>query len=117
VVRDGWEQFMPTLSLGGSIAGLTRDRTQVAALEMSWYMRNQLLNDTDWAGMAHSLEVRTPFIDVEVFRRLAPLLASSTAPSKHEMMMTTPAAALEVLLTRPKTGFLVPLSEWLVDPL
>jgi asparagine synthase (glutamine-hydrolysing) len=117
IVRVGWEKLKPTLSLGGEISGLTGNRTRVAALEMSWYMRNQLLNDTDWAGMAHSLEVRTPFIDVEVLRRLAPLLAGPTAPTKHDMMMTTPAAALDLLLTRPKTGFLVPVSEWLVDPL
>ena len=27
------------------------------------YMRNQLLRDTDWASMAHSLEVRVPLVD------------------------------------------------------
>ena len=28
-----------------------------------WYMRNQLLRDTDWSSMAHGLEVRVPFVD------------------------------------------------------
>ena len=27
-------------------------------------MRNQLLRDADWAGMAHSLEIRTPLVDI-----------------------------------------------------
>ena len=35
-------------------------------LESSLYMRNQLLRDTDWASMAHSLEVRVPLVDVEL---------------------------------------------------
>ncbi len=41
----------------------TRSRLAISALEMSWYMRNQLLRDTDWTGMAHSLEIRVPFVD------------------------------------------------------
>ena len=38
--------------------------TQIAALESCWYMRNQLLRDTDWSSMAHGLEVRVPFVDI-----------------------------------------------------
>ena len=47
---------------------------RVAALESSLYMRNQLLRDTDWASMAHSLEVRTPLVDASLLRQIAPLL-------------------------------------------
>ena len=47
---------------------------RVAALEASLYMRNQLLRDTDWASMAHSLEVRTPLVDATLLRQIAPLL-------------------------------------------
>ena len=41
---------------------------KVAALEASLYMRNQLLRDTDWASMAHSLEVRVPLVDSTLLR-------------------------------------------------
>src|SRR5262249_16180162 len=34
------------------------EHAQIAALESCWYMRNQLLRDTDWSSMAHSVEVR-----------------------------------------------------------
>ena len=30
------------------------------------YMKNQLLRDTDVFGMAHSLEIRVPFLDKEL---------------------------------------------------
>jgi len=33
-------------------------------------MRNQLLRDADWAGMAHSLEIRVPLVDVELLELL-----------------------------------------------
>lgn len=41
------------------------------ALETKTYLRNTLLRDSDWSSMAHSLELRTPFIDKEVFNVLA----------------------------------------------
>jgi len=39
-------------------------------------MRNQLVRDTDWAGMAHGAEIRTPLVDVTVLERLAPAVPS-----------------------------------------
>src|SRR5262249_13353190 len=44
---------------------------KVAVLECSLYMRDQLLRDTDWASMAHSLEVRVPLVDVDLLRHVA----------------------------------------------
>ena len=38
---------------------------RVATLELSWYMRNQLLRNPDWAGMTHSLEFRVSLVDVK----------------------------------------------------
>ena len=40
-------------------------------LESSLYMRNQLLRDTDWASMAHSLEVRVPLVDSKLLSQFA----------------------------------------------
>ena len=37
---------------------------QVALLESTRYLRNQLLRDSDWASMAHSVELRTPLVGV-----------------------------------------------------
>src|SRR5207248_9168239 len=34
-----------------------------AELEISHYLQNQLLRDSDVFGMAHSLEIRVPFLD------------------------------------------------------
>lgn len=86
--------------------------TQIAALESCWYMRNQLLRDTDWSSMAHGLEVRVPFVDMCLLERLAPAIASAAPPSKQDV-----AACAEELprsmLTRPKTGFSTPVREWI----
>ena len=59
-VRDGWQSLEPIARLEETVEGIIRDRLKVSALELTWYMRNQLLRDADWAGMAHSLEIRVP---------------------------------------------------------
>ena len=48
------------------------DFDRVAALETSLYMRNQLLRDADWAGMAHSIEIRVPYVDPFFLAALPP---------------------------------------------
>jgi len=87
---------------------------QVAALESCWYMRNQLLRDTDWSSMAHSLEVRVPYVDVRVLERIGPSIASDRPPGKQDL-----AACAErlpsLMLERPKTGFTTPVRHWISD--
>ncbi|HYK02418.1 MAG TPA: asparagine synthase (glutamine-hydrolyzing) [Thermoanaerobaculia bacterium] len=80
---------------------------RVATLEASLYMRNQLLRDADWASMAHSVEVRTPLVDAWLLRQLAPVLLRGDG--KSVLGSTLPP----YLRDRPKTGFFVPMKEWL----
>ena len=46
-------------------------------------MRNQLLRDTDWASMAHSLEVRVPLVDIKLLSHLASITARNGSQSKR----------------------------------
>jgi asparagine synthase (glutamine-hydrolysing) len=88
---------------------------KVAALETRWYLRNQLLRDCDWASMSHSLEVRAPFTDIELIRRIVPLIASSGHLTKQDMAAAARPALPREILERPKTGFLIPVREWLAS--
>ena len=86
---------------------------KVAVLESALYMRNQLLRDTDWASMAHSLEVRVPLVDVELLRRLAPALTQRKWISKS-VLANSPRLPLPTeIMERPKTGFVTPIHKWL----
>lgn len=113
MVRDGWRELQPLVRLEETLAGIATDRFKVSALELSWYMRNQLLRDADWASMAHSLEIRVPLVDIELVRRLAPLLAV-TLLDKHCVARTLRVPLLSEVLHRRKTGFSVPVREWLI---
>jgi asparagine synthase (glutamine-hydrolysing) len=86
---------------------------RVCALESSLYLRNQLLRDMDWASMAHSLEVRVPLIDAHLLRQLAPMLVTRRERGK-QLLANAPRPPLpEVVRHRRKTGFTLPIKEWL----
>ncbi len=108
MAREGWRALDPLIRLENTVAGLATPRAKVSVLELSWYMGNQLLRDADWAGMAHSLEIRTPLVDARLFGEVAALGADKM------MMAASPAQALpDEVLGRPKSGFFVPLGKWL----
>lgn len=86
---------------------------KVAALEASLYMRNQLLRDTDWASMAHSLEVRVPLVDVGLLRNVARVTTQPGSSSKR-LLANSPSLPLSrEVIDRPKTGFTTPIPLWL----
>jgi asparagine synthase (glutamine-hydrolysing) len=86
---------------------------KVATLESALYMRNQLLRDADWAGMAHSLEVRVPLVDSELVRRLAPIMTAAGRPDGKILLSRSPRVPLPAGVTgRRKTGFAIPIAEW-----
>ena len=86
---------------------------RVAALESSLYLRNQLLRDMDWASMAHSLEVRVPLVDAHLLRRLAPVLVTRKGRGKGILAQAPRPALPDEVRTRRKTGFTLPIKEWL----
>jgi asparagine synthase (glutamine-hydrolysing) len=115
LVRAGWYELQTLPRLAETAAGIRSPRGKVSALEMNWYMRNQLLRDSDWAGMAHSLEIRVPLVDIELLRAVAPLLGGVNPPTKRDMA-DAPAKKLPAqILNRAKTGFHVPVREWLME--
>ena len=52
---------------------------EVSWLELSQYMRSTLLRDTDMMSMAHSLEVRVPFVDHILADHILPVSGTSQA--------------------------------------
>ncbi|MBI3852548.1 MAG: asparagine synthase (glutamine-hydrolyzing) [Verrucomicrobia bacterium] len=115
LVRQGWSELQPLLRLEESLDGLRSPHARVSCLESCWYMRNQLLRDSDWAGMAHSLEIRVPLVDVTLLRALAPSLTCAAPPTKLDLARTPRCPLPAAVLARPKTGFLIPVREWLLE--
>lgn len=86
---------------------------RVAALEACSYLRHQLLRDCDWAGMAHSLEIRTPLVDIRLLRSLAPVIPRLDSGAGKQALAFAPSLALPASVAqRDKTGFSVPNRAW-----
>ncbi len=84
----------------------------------SQYLRNQLLRDADWAGMAHSLEIRVPLVDVKLLTDFAPTLAALTPGQGKAALAHAPSVPLpDEIVARAKTGFGVPTGDWMAKSL
>jgi asparagine synthase (glutamine-hydrolysing) len=79
-------------------------------------MRNVLLRDSDVMSMAHSLELRVPFLDHRVVESVVAL------PGEYKLngggpkaLLTDATAGLlpRELIDRPKMGFTMPFEDWL----
>jgi asparagine synthase (glutamine-hydrolysing) len=88
----------------------------VSRYELTGYMTNTLLRDTDCMSMAHSLEVRVPFVDVEVVRFVLGL------PGSWKLNGGRPKPLLQdalgdllptEVMSRPKMGFTLPFEDWM----
>jgi asparagine synthase (glutamine-hydrolysing) len=76
-------------------------------------MRNQLLRDADWAGMAHGVEIRVPLVDVTLLEAFAPALPALAPGAGKAALAKAPSVPLPAeIILRAKTGFSVPTGAW-----
>ena len=78
-------------------------------------MRNQLLRDADWAGMAHSLEIRVPYVDPFFLAALPPGDVLATIKAKEAVADVPQPPLPEASRNRSKTGFVTPVGRWMRD--
>ena len=113
--RAGLAAYDPVGDAGKFLAGSGGGAWEaVHRMESTQYMRNQLLRDSDWASMAHSLELRVPLVD----RRLRDaMVEAGFEPARSEgkaaLVRRVAPELPRQLWTRPKTGFSIPVMEWL----
>ena len=89
---------------------------EVSWRELSGYMRNTLLRDSDVFSMAHGLELRVPFLDRAVARVAANAADSAKirgSGSKPLLVAAVRDLLPEALLSRPKRGFTLPFETWM----
>jgi asparagine synthase (glutamine-hydrolysing) len=92
------------------------DAGRVTALESSRYMRDQLLRDADWAGMAQSVEIRTPLADRQMLEAIAPAIPALAQGEGKQLLARAPRVPLPVdVALRAKSGFTVPTGHWMAS--
>lgn len=91
--------------------------SDLAWLDMSRYMRNVLLRDTDCMCMANSLELRVPYLDNGVVDFVLSLPNAVRSRRKRLMVDAFHDLLPREVLDRPKQGFLLPLDPWMASTL
>lgn len=91
-----------------------------ADADLHTYLPGDLLVKADIASMAHSLELRSPFLD-HVFVEFAATLPASfklrNGVSKYLLRKLVEPLLPAAVVTRPKMGFGVPIERWLREEL
>ena len=93
---------------------------KVTRLELKGYMAHMLLRDTDAMSMAHSLEVRVPWIDHKLVEFAVGLPAEWKLRGGQPKAIFADALAdvlPRTVLRRRKQGFEIPLANWLRNEL
>ena len=92
------------------------DITQMQYLDIHGWMVQEILLKADKMSMAHSLELRVPFLDKEIFA------LSSTIPTKYRVSKENTKLALrtaanremnDISANRKKLAFPTPLPDWI----
>lgn len=112
IVKEGWEKLQTIDQLKSFSGGINDDFLKVSLLETSFYMKNQLLRDSDWASMAHSLELRVPFVDIEIFKHVCAQRSKQQKITKSQFFESMGNDLPSEIGKRSKTGFSIPVSKW-----
>ncbi|MDX1976374.1 MAG: asparagine synthase (glutamine-hydrolyzing) [Pseudanabaenaceae cyanobacterium bins.68] len=86
---------------------------QVSYLELTRYMRNQLLRDSDVMSMAWGLELRVPLVDRVLLETVAQIPAPVRLAQGKQRLIDAVPELPDFLRDRPKQGFAFPFKEWI----
>ena len=89
--------------------------SRVSIAEISTYMQNVLLRDTDQMSMASALEVRVPFLDHELVEYVLGIPDAIKKPisPKHLLVEAFKDKLPEQIYNREKMGFVLPYDQWM----
>jgi asparagine synthase (glutamine-hydrolysing) len=99
-----------TPTLQGSFPSL---QDEISVLELSRYMRNQLLRDSDVMSMAWGLELRVPMVDQVLVDTIAAIPSSLRLAAGKQLLVQAVPELPNWVVNRPKQGFCFPFEQWL----
>lgn len=85
----------------------------VSRLELTRYMRYQLLRDSDVYSMAHGLELRVPFVDVRLVEAVSGIPPADRLRIGKQLLLDAMPEVPEWVRNQPKRGFRFPFQAWM----
>ena len=96
------------------------DGNKTAFMETNLYMEGQLLKDTDFMSMWHSIEVRVPFLDYDLIKYVQTIksdLKFGNKQGKFLLIESFSDLLPQEIWNRKKQGFTFPFDIWMKDNL
>lgn len=117
LAEEALQDFDPVAAVRGMAGPLPSDpRLAIGQIESMVYLRNQLLRDSDWASMDHSVELRTPLVDATLLATVRSVLPVFHRFPNKALLAKAPVHSLPTdIMKRRKTGFGIPVARWLSD--
>jgi asparagine synthase (glutamine-hydrolysing) len=92
---------------------LATESDAVGYLESTRYMQNQLLRDSDVMSMAWGLELRVPFVDIQLHNDVASIAAEHRLVMGKRLILEAVPEIPSWVADAPKRGFSFPFERWL----
>ncbi|MUG94054.1 asparagine synthase (glutamine-hydrolyzing) [Scytonema sp. UIC 10036] len=108
----GWDAG--SLNKGDWRDGFTLE-DEVSFLELSCYMRNQLLRDSDVMSMTWGLELRVPLVDRSLLEAVAPIPSSMRLAFGKKLLIAAVPELPDWVVNRSKRGFFFPYKQWMAS--
>lgn len=96
--------------------GYLKDSDQMQSIDLTYWLPGDILKKTDRMSMAHSLEIRVPFLDMDVYeiaRQLPSRMKFRHGVTKYALRKAAQSVMPKQAADRRKLGFPIPIRNWL----
>ncbi|MDK2411604.1 asparagine synthase (glutamine-hydrolyzing) [Aphanizomenon sp. 202] len=111
--QEGKPESSPLPLARGGLGWGSTPEDEVSFLELSGYMRNQLLRDSDIMSMNWGLELRVPFVDKNLLEAVAPIPSNIRLAQGKKLLTQAITEIPDWVVNRPKKGFSFPFENWM----
>lgn len=112
ILNEGFEELNLFENLYKDVKEFKNDVSLLMYLEIENYLCSRILRDSDWASMANSVEMRTPYVDWFFFKNILPIVKSKIVFEKKQLLDIYSKNLPNELYRRKKTGFDIPYNKY-----
>ncbi|MBD2493045.1 asparagine synthase (glutamine-hydrolyzing) [Nostoc sp. FACHB-280] len=109
------EKDLPLRQRQHSLMSLPSLEDEVSWLEISGYMLNQLLRDSDVMSMSWGLELRVPLVDRVLLETIASIPSNLRLMPQKKLLIESIPELPDWVINKQKRGFSFPFQEWIKD--
>ncbi|NOQ29820.1 MAG: asparagine synthase (glutamine-hydrolyzing) [Helicobacteraceae bacterium] len=97
-----------------NLSNIKQIEDKISLYELNMYMKNQLLRDSDLFGMAHSLEIRVPFLDKDLVDYVLKVEPKEKFGVYNKQLLADISKSIlpKEIYNRKKMGFVLPFENW-----